>query len=102
MTDPFGAILEQELAPLAAAADAWPARVNETTLLPWIDVYFKRLHPTVSVRRLPVALSAAGKLGIPHMRVNKTRVHEARMYEGRVNEGRVNKARANKTRVNEA
>ncbi|KXS93957.1 hypothetical protein AC579_7564 [Pseudocercospora musae] len=49
MTDPFGAILEQELAPLAAAADAWPARVNETTLLPWIDVYFKRLHPTVPI-----------------------------------------------------
>ncbi|KXT06374.1 hypothetical protein AC578_9091 [Pseudocercospora eumusae] len=49
MTDPFVAILEQELAPLAAAADAWPARVNETTLLPWIDVYFKRLHPTVPI-----------------------------------------------------
>lgn len=47
-TDRFGAILEQELAPLAAA-DVWPPKVNETTLLPWIDVYFKRLHPTVPI-----------------------------------------------------
>ncbi|GIZ49417.1 hypothetical protein CKM354_001244700 [Cercospora kikuchii] len=47
--DPFVAILEQELPPLAEAADVWPAKVNETTLLPWIDVYFKRLHPTIPI-----------------------------------------------------
>ncbi|KAI5358724.1 hypothetical protein Slin15195_G111710 [Septoria linicola] len=46
--DPFGAILEQELPPLADV-DVWPAKVNETTLLPWIDVYFKRLHPTIPI-----------------------------------------------------
>ena len=47
--DTFGAILEQQLPPLTPAADVWPARVNETTLLPWIDVYFKRLHPTIPI-----------------------------------------------------
>lgn len=49
MSDPFSEMLEQELAPLTDAADVWPAKVNETTLLPWIDVYFKRLHPTIPI-----------------------------------------------------
>lgn len=49
IADPFGSILEQELPPMAEATDIWPSRVNETTLLPWIDVYFKRLHPTIPV-----------------------------------------------------
>lgn len=48
IADPFGAILDQDLPPLAAA-DVWPSRVSEMTLLPWIDVYFKRLHPTIPV-----------------------------------------------------
>lgn len=48
ISDPFGAILEQELPPLVAA-DVWPTSVSEMTLLPWIDVYFKRLHPTIPV-----------------------------------------------------
>lgn len=47
--DQFGSILEQDLPLLAATADVWPARVNEMTLLPWIDVYFKRLHPTIPI-----------------------------------------------------
>ncbi|KAK4493667.1 hypothetical protein PRZ48_014852 [Zasmidium cellare] len=45
--DPFGAILDQELPQITT--DVWPTKVNETTLLPWIDVYFKRLHPTIPV-----------------------------------------------------
>lgn len=47
--DQFGSILEQDLPLLAATADVWPASVNEMTLLPWIDVYFKRLHPTIPI-----------------------------------------------------
>lgn len=47
--DQFGSILEQDLPLLAATADVWPSRVNEMTLLPWIDVYFKRLHPTIPI-----------------------------------------------------
>lgn len=47
--DQFGSILEQDLPLLTAATDVWPARVNEMTLLPWIDVYFKRLHPTIPI-----------------------------------------------------
>jgi hypothetical protein len=27
----------------------WPKKVNEANLLPWIDVYFKRLHPTIPI-----------------------------------------------------
>lgn len=49
IVDPFGAILDQELPPLTASTDVWPSKVNEMTLLPWIDVYFKRLHPTIPV-----------------------------------------------------
>lgn len=29
--------------------DIWPADIQEGCLLPWIDVYFNRLHPTVPV-----------------------------------------------------
>ncbi|KAF2167017.1 hypothetical protein M409DRAFT_22456 [Zasmidium cellare ATCC 36951] len=47
IADPFGALLDQELPELTT--DVWPTKVNETTLLPWIDVYFKRLHPTIPV-----------------------------------------------------
>lgn len=47
--DPFGAILQQDLPPLPARLDIWPQHINEETLLPWIDVYFKRLHPTIPI-----------------------------------------------------
>ena len=47
--DPFGAILQQDLPPLTAILDIWPSHINEETLLPWIDVYFKRLHPTIPI-----------------------------------------------------
>lgn len=30
-------------------ADIWPATIQEGCLLPWIDIYFSRLHPTVPV-----------------------------------------------------
>jgi hypothetical protein len=45
--DPFGTILQQELPHVTV--DVWPSSVNEATLLPWIDVYFKRLHPTIPI-----------------------------------------------------
>ena len=47
--DPFGGLLQQDLPPLSATLDVWPSHVNEETLLPWIDVYFKRLHPTIPI-----------------------------------------------------
>ncbi|KAK5170236.1 uncharacterized protein LTR77_004822 [Saxophila tyrrhenica] len=47
--DPFGALLQQELPPLTTSVDVWPSHINEETLLPWIDVYFKRLHPTIPI-----------------------------------------------------
>lgn len=47
--DTFGALLQQDLPPLTANVDIWPSHVNEETLLPWIDVYFKRLHPTIPI-----------------------------------------------------
>lgn len=34
---------------LSIPEERWPRTVNEETLLPWIDVYFKRLHPTIPV-----------------------------------------------------
>lgn len=48
----FGSIPHQEFPDLQIpqiAIDIWPARINEETLLPWIDVYFKRLHPTIPI-----------------------------------------------------
>ncbi|MCJ1271516.1 hypothetical protein MMC22_011418 [Lobaria immixta] len=30
-------------------SDIWPANIQADSLLPWIDVYFNRLHPTVPV-----------------------------------------------------
>ncbi|KAK3684618.1 hypothetical protein LTR37_020118 [Vermiconidia calcicola] len=47
--DPFGALLQQDLPDLTATVDVWPSSINEETLLPWIDVYFKRLHPTIPI-----------------------------------------------------
>lgn len=34
---------------LGIIGDMWPAYLQESSLLPWIDVYFSRLHPTVPV-----------------------------------------------------
>ena len=34
---------------LGIIGDIWPAYLQESSLLPWIDVYFSRLHPTVPV-----------------------------------------------------
>lgn len=31
------------------AEDFWPASINEANMIPWVDVYFDRLHPTVPV-----------------------------------------------------
>lgn len=45
----FGAIPQQDLPPIERATDVWPASVSEQTLLPWIDVYYKRLHPTIPI-----------------------------------------------------
>jgi hypothetical protein len=45
--DAFGAMAQSELP--AETPDIWPSKVNEANLLPWIDVYFKRLHPTIPV-----------------------------------------------------
>lgn len=35
--------------PSIEAVDIWPAAISESSLLPWIDVYFKRLHPTIPI-----------------------------------------------------
>jgi hypothetical protein len=31
------------------SVEFWPKSISQEALLPWIDVYFKRLHPTVPV-----------------------------------------------------
>jgi len=33
--------------PRSQSLEFWPRSINQETLLPWIDVYFKRLHPTI-------------------------------------------------------
>lgn len=33
----------------ASQADFWPPYIQETNLIPWIDVFFDRLHPTLPV-----------------------------------------------------
>ena len=48
----FGSIPHQSFPDLPEpqiTTDIWPASINEETLLPWIDVYFKRLHPTIPI-----------------------------------------------------
>jgi len=45
--DPFAGLVHQEVG--GESSDIWPNSINEATLLPWIDVYFKRLHPTVPI-----------------------------------------------------
>jgi hypothetical protein len=45
----FATIPEQDLPPTVESVEFWPKSISQEALLPWIDVYFKRLHPTVPV-----------------------------------------------------
>jgi hypothetical protein len=45
----FATIPEQDLPPIVESVEFWPKSISQEALLPWIDVYFKRLHPTVPV-----------------------------------------------------
>ncbi|KAI5203430.1 hypothetical protein E4T39_04283 [Aureobasidium subglaciale] len=45
----FAAIQEQDLSPVVECVEIWPKTISQEALLPWIDVYFKRLHSTVPV-----------------------------------------------------
>jgi hypothetical protein len=45
----FATIPEQDLPPMIESVEFWPSSISQEALLPWIDVYFKRLHPTVPV-----------------------------------------------------
>lgn len=36
-----------DLPPIVESVEFWPKSISQEALLPWIDVYFKRLHPTV-------------------------------------------------------
>ena len=47
--DLFATIPEQDLPPIVESVEFWPKSISQEALLPWIDVYFKRLHPTVPV-----------------------------------------------------
>lgn len=47
--DPFNTILQHDFPQVAETRDIWPSHINEETLLPWIDVFFKRLHPTIPI-----------------------------------------------------
>ncbi|THW31216.1 hypothetical protein D6D25_05721 [Aureobasidium pullulans] len=45
----FAAIQGHDLSPAVEAVEIWPTSISQEALLPWIDVYFRRLHPTVPV-----------------------------------------------------
>ncbi|KAI4853832.1 hypothetical protein E4T44_00597 [Aureobasidium sp. EXF-8845] len=45
----FAAMHEQDVPQVIATAEIWPNTISQEALLPWIDIYFKRLHPTVPV-----------------------------------------------------
>jgi len=45
----FATIPEQDLPLIVESVEFWPSSISQEALLPWIDVYFKRLHPTVPV-----------------------------------------------------
>lgn len=45
----FTAMLHQDQPPVIHSTEIWPATISQEALLPWIDIYFKRLHPTVPV-----------------------------------------------------
>jgi len=43
----FAAMLQQDQRSAIQSTEIWPKTISQDALLPWIDVYFKRLHPTV-------------------------------------------------------
>lgn len=45
----FGGMLSQIETGSTDTQAKWPPSINEESLLPWIDVYFKRLHPTIPI-----------------------------------------------------
>jgi hypothetical protein len=45
----FAAMLQQDQPQISESTEIWPNTISQEALLPWIDVYFKRLHPTVPV-----------------------------------------------------
>lgn len=47
--DLFASIAQQDLQPVVGTSEFWPRNIGQEAMLPWIDVYFKRLHPTVPV-----------------------------------------------------
>lgn len=47
--DPFGNLLQHEVSLPTPSLDTWPASISEERLMPWYDVYFKRLHPTIPI-----------------------------------------------------
>ena len=47
--DLFASIALQDLPPIVGATEFWPWSISQEAMLPWIDVYFKRLHPTIPV-----------------------------------------------------
>lgn len=47
--DLFASIAAQDLLPISGTVEFWPQSISQEAMLPWIDVYFKRLHPTVPV-----------------------------------------------------
>lgn len=47
--DIFASIAPQDLLPVAGGPKFWPWGISQEAMLPWMDVYFERLHPTVPV-----------------------------------------------------
>jgi hypothetical protein len=45
----FSDMPEQDVSINEVPVDFWPKYISQEALLPWIDVYFRRLHPTVPV-----------------------------------------------------
>lgn len=47
--DLFASMGPQDLPPIVGAVKFWPWGISQEAMLPWMDVYFERLHPTVPV-----------------------------------------------------
>lgn len=47
--DLFASISLQDPLPIAGGPKFWPWGISQEAMLPWMDVYFERLHPTVPV-----------------------------------------------------
>lgn len=47
--DLFNSIAPRDLSPIVGEVKFWPWGISQEAMLPWIDVYFERLHPTVPV-----------------------------------------------------